>query len=52
MKTHALRRESIDATHPLLDLGSAADDLGRREFAVHHALAGHPLFSLDAILDH
>jgi len=38
---------------PLLDLGPAAsfDAIGRREFAIHHALLDHPLLSLEALAD-
>ena len=34
-----------------LDPGTCTDAMGRREFAIRHTLAGHPLFSLEAIAE-
>ncbi len=41
------------ASDPLLDLnpGICADAIGRREFGVRHALADHPLLSLEALAE-
>src|SRR5579872_556535 len=32
-----------------LDPGTCLDAIGRREFGIHHELAHHPLFSLEAL---
>ena len=49
--TAALKGGAPGAGRPLLELDERARDLGRREFAVRHGLAGHPLFTLDAIAE-